>query len=238
MAQLYIDCTFGLGGDMMLAAMADLGFGVEALEDALHSAGVEVALDAPVVTVNCFAGRRLSVQAQADQPMRHLDAITAIISRMPVSETVRDRSVAAFTRLAEVEAKMHGVSVDAVHFHEVGAVDTLVDIVGAFMGIEALGVDTVQCGPLPWFTGTVECAHGTLPLPSPAALELMLGKPIFPSGLDKEIVTPTGALLLDQLVDAFTQGPEGRLAAVGRSFGTHDLGPGATGLRLVLVEPA
>ncbi|BBD08810.1 LarC family nickel insertion protein [Desulfovibrio ferrophilus] len=236
MAKLFIDCRFGLGGDMFLAALADMGLNLQPLVKALGQAGISIALDAPEVRVHGLAGRRLSIDAPGVQPLRHLPEIMSIVERLPLSEVVRGRVATAFVRLAEVEAKMHGIGVDEVHFHEVGAVDTLIDVAGAFYGLEALGVTRVLCSTLPWFGGKVECAHGTLPLPAPATLELMKGKPVSPTEFELEILTPTGALIIDQVVDEFVHGPEGVVRQVGRSFGTHDLGQGCGGLRLVLLD--
>ncbi|WP_461211451.1 nickel pincer cofactor biosynthesis protein LarC [Desulfocurvus sp. DL9XJH121] len=237
MAELFVDCRQGMGGDMFLAALADLGLDLAPLAAALERAGVPVELDAPVVRVNGFGGRRLDVGAAASQPLRHLSDILAIIGSLDLNPAVRERSARAFQRLGQVEAEAHGIPLEKVHFHEVGAVDTLVDVVGAFYGLDALGVTWVVCSPLPWFTGFVDCAHGRLPLPAPATLRLMEGKPVFSTHYEVELLTPTGALVLDQVADEFGAGPSGTIKATGRSFGNHDLGSETFGLRLVLVEP-
>lgn len=236
MTQLFVDCRFGLGGDMFLAALADLGLDLEPLARAMEQAGIPVQLSAPEVRVHGLAGRRLSIRAPGAQPLRHLPEILDIVQGLPFSKDLRGRAAKAFRRLAEVEARMHGIGVGEVHFHEVGAVDTLIDVLGAFHGLEALGVTRVTCSTLPWFGGRVECAHGTLPLPAPATLELMRGKPVAPTEFELEILTPTGALILDQVVDEFVRGPAGIVRAVGRSFGSLDLGAGGGGLRLVLLD--
>lgn len=238
MPHLFMDCRFGIGGDMFLAALAGLGLDLAPFERALGEVGLDLTLAAPEVRVHGMAGRRLVIGgAGGEQPLRHLPDILDIIARLDVADTVRARSVVAFQRLAEVEARMHGIPVDEVHFHEVGAVDTVVDVCGAFWGLDSLDVEKVVCSPLPWFSGTVECAHGTLPLPAPAALELMTGKPVFPTDFEKEIVTPTGALIVDQVADEFAKGPHGTVLGTGVSYGTHDLGGRTGGLRLVLFEP-
>jgi len=238
MAHLFVDCRFGMGGDMFLAALADLGLDLAPLERALAEVGIEARLDASEVRVNGLAGRRLVIDAPGAQPLRHLPQMLDLVRAMPLSETVRGRASRALTRLAEVEAAMHGIELGHVHFHEVGGVDTLIDVTGAFYGLEALGVERVQCSALPWFGGMVRCAHGTLPLPAPATLELMKGKPVEPTDFDLEILTPTGALILDQVADGFVRGPRGTVRGVGRSFGNLDLGQGAQGLRLVLLDEA
>lgn len=235
MPGLFIDCRLGMGGDMFLAAMADLGVDLQPLADALGGAGVQVSLGAPKVRVGGFAGRRLDIGAPGAHPLRHLPDIVRIVDALTLPESVRARSLAAFNRLAQVEAAAHGIELERVHFHEVGAVDTLVDVVGAFYALDVLGVGRAVCSALPWFGGFVDCEHGRLPLPAPATLALMEGKPVYATDYEQELLTPTGALIIDQVADAFGTGPDGVVLAAGRSFGTHDLGEGNCGLRLVLV---
>lgn len=236
MPELFMDCGFGIAGDMFLAASASLGVDIAPVGAALRTLGVNVRVRAEETRATGLVGMRLVVEGDTAQPLRHLPEIIAIISFMPLSETVRERASQAFLKLAKVEAAVHGISVDQVHFHEVGAVDTLVDVVGAFYALEALGVTRVVSSPLPWFTGRVQCAHGTLGLPAPATLELLRGKPVYPTAFRQEIITPTGALILDSVTDHFASGPEGVVTATGTGYGTHDLGPGNVGLRLMLVD--
>jgi hypothetical protein len=231
---LFVDCPSGLGGDMFLAALCDLGLELKPLQQAFCEAGVQVSVEAPLYTRRGLVGRQLAIGHSYDQPLRLLPDILRIIDALQVSEEVKTKSSAAFERLAQVEAAVHGTTVDKVHFHEVGAVDTLVDVVGAFYGLDALGIDEVLCGTLPWFRGRVHCAHGILPLPAPATLKLLEGKPVTATNIEMEIITPTGALILDQVVDAFSTGPCGTIIRSGLAWGTHDPGPESFGLRLVL----
>lgn len=235
MPELHLDCPAGIAGDMFLAALADLGVVFAPLQAAFESAGVDVVIEALDATDHGLAGKRMHIQGQAEQPLRYLPDLLGIIHRLPVSKFVRAASARAFSRLAEVEARVHGYQVEDVHFHEIGAVDTLVDVVGAFWALEALGIQRVTCSHLPWFSGTVACAHGCLPLPAPATLELLQGKPVYPSAFRQEIITPTGALLADQVVDAFTAGPAGRLGASGLGLGNLELDM-VNGLRAYLVR--
>ncbi len=238
MPHLFLDCRSGIGGDMFLAAMAGLGLDLDPLADALTRAGAPVRLAAPEVRVHGLAGRRLEISTPNDPPpLRHLPDILAIIQRLDLPEPVREKAAAAFQRLAATEARMHAVPVEQIHFHEVGAVDTLVDVCGALYGLHALDVSRVVCSPLPWFSGTVRCAHGELPLPAPATLDLLQNKPVYPTTVTKEIITPTGALIIDQITDAFSTGPHGTILHSATSYGTHDL-PTTTGLRLILFDPA
>jgi uncharacterized protein (TIGR00299 family) protein len=235
MPELYLDCPAGIAGDMFLAAMADLGVDFSSLEAGFAQAGVHVEITACDVTDKGVRGKRLSINAPDAQPLRHLANLIEIVRALPFSEGVRSRSEDAIKRLAEVEAGVHGCALEHVHFHEVGAVDTLVDVVGAFWALETLGVTRVTCSGLPWFSGTVRCSHGLLSLPAPATLALLQGKPVYPAQFEKEIITPTGALLLDRMVDEFTFGPSGRLRGCGLGLGNMEL-PTVNGLRALLLE--
>lgn len=233
MPELYLDCPAGIAGDMFLAAMADLGVDLAVLGATFRHAGLQVDVAAVQARSQGIAGTRLHIEGPAKQPLRHLHDLTGIIGKLPVSEQVRSRSQAALERLGQVEAKVHDVELEQIHFHEIGAVDTLVDVVGAFWAVECLGVTRVTCSKLPWFSGTVRCAHGLMPLPAPATLELLRGKPVYASEYVQEVITPTGALLVDQLVDEFASGPVGRIERTGLGLGTMDLGT-VNGLRAML----
>ncbi|MCA1945281.1 MAG: LarC family nickel insertion protein [Desulfovibrio sp.] len=233
---LHLDCRAGLAGDMLFAALADFAAPWVDLQP-LHDMLQPLAQVLPVREVRRgVAGTRLEIRpaaAAADQPLRHLPELLAIVEGLPVSEAVRARASRAFARLAEAEAAVHGVAVEAIHFHEVGAVDTIVDVVAACWIVEALGVGRITASPVPWFTGMVRCAHGDMPLPAPATVRLLQGKPVFPTDTTWELVTPTGALLLDTLVDAYTAGPAGVLLDQGTGYGAN---PAGDGLRVFLCE--
>lgn len=236
MRAIFLDPAGGIGGDMFLAALCHLGLDPESLGQALSQAGVETQVWAEPRRVGGLAGMGLRIEAAAEQPLRHLSEIEAVIERLPLSEAVRRLSLEAFRRLAEVEAGVHGVDMAQVHFHEVGAVDTLVDVVGAIWGLETLGVGQVVSGPLPWFSGTVSCAHGLLPLPAPATARLLAGKPVYPTEARDELITPTGALIVDRLAKAFVPGPCGTVLGVGVGYGDRVVEGRVNGLRLFLYE--
>lgn len=237
MTHLFLDCRFGIGGDMFLAAATGLGLDLAPLQNALNQAGLAVTLDAPQVRVNGLAGRRLQIGGtDKKQPLRHLPDILTIIDRLPLPETVRQKTTAAFHRLAQTEAQVHATTPDQIHFHEVGAVDTIVDVTGAFYALHTLDITQVACSPLPWFNGTATCEHGTLPLPAPATLHLLQGKPVFPTDFNLEIITPTGALIVDQITTTYTTGPQGTILNSATAFGTHPL-PKTGGLRLITYTP-
>lgn len=236
MKNLFLDCSSGLSGDMFLAGLVDLGFDLKDLEAALQSAGVSVSLVCHDTTRQGLAGKHLVVTEQSCPPLRRLVDIQAVVSALPVSENVRGKSQMAFERLAQVEARVHGMDVQDVHFHEVGAADTIVDVVGAFLGLEALGIREVRSSALPWFKGSVTCAHGRLPLPAPAVVELLRDKPVYPTAHECELITPTGALLLDQLVACFDHGPCGMLLGCGMGMGRMDLASQPNVVRCFLTD--
>ncbi len=234
MSFLYIDCRHGISGDMFLAGLAGLGADLAPFAAMLKEAGVVNDLRAEITQRDGFAGQRLIIEeTSAQQPLRHLEDILGIARALPLPDKVWFLARRAFVRLAEAEAAVHGMSREEVHFHEVGAVDTLVDVLGAAFCLEQLGVDKVFASPLPWFSGRVNIAHGEVALPAPATLELMQGKPVFSTSYDWEIITPTGALLLDCLEATFTDGPQGLLRRKALSFGAN---PAGKGLRLFLLD--
>ena len=238
MTDLYLQCATGISGDMFLGAMADLGLDIGELGDLLRRAGLDVELSVRSEDRLGLAGSKLEVADAGGQPLRHLPEIEEILDRLAVSETARERSRRAFRRLARVEASVHNTDIERVHFHEIGAMDTLVDVVGAFWALERLQAGRVVCSELPWFEGTVACEHGSLPLPAPATLELLRGKPVYPSGFRSEIITPTGALILDQAVDVFQEGFSGELLDSGLGWGDLDLGDTPNGLRVFRFQSA
>lgn len=232
---LYLQCPTGISGDMFLAAMADLGLDLKPLADMLTQAGAEVRIDVHPAQCCGLQGTRVQVVPMEDvPPLRTLEQIRPLIEATTFSPRVRARAVQAFERLAQVEAEVHGAAVSEVHFHEVGALDTVVDILGCFWVLEKLGVDRVACSSLPWFQGSVDCAHGTLPLPAPATVSLLQGKPVFPTSFCAELITPTGALIVDQIVSDFGSAPQGTLVQSGTGWGHIDLSPTPNGLRAFL----
>jgi uncharacterized protein (TIGR00299 family) protein len=234
MRSLYLQCATGISGDMFLGAMGDLGLDISELQELFAGAGLEIELSVRSAESAGIAGSKLEVGGEAQRQLRHLPEIEQILDRLPVSEAVRERSRGAFRRLAQVEAKAHNTDIERVHFHEVGAVDTLVDVVGAFWALEQLDARQVVCSELPWFEGSVETEHGTLSLPAPATLELLRNKPVYPSRFRREIITPTGALILDQAADFFQEGFSGQVLASGLGCGDMDLGDTPNCLRAVL----
>ena len=232
---LYLDCGNGISGDMTLAALVHLGLDIAPLASALARAGVNCRIETWPETRVGGPGRRVDVSWDEVQPLRHPADIAAVFAVLDMGGAARQRALAVLEALTLAEAEAHQIPPEEVHFHEVGAIDTLVDIAGACWGLEQLGVRRVTASPLPWFSGMVQCAHGLIPLPAPAAAWLMRGKPVRPTDAREELVTPTGAALVHVLVDEFTDGPLGVLRALGTGYGSR---PARGGLRAWLAEPA
>jgi len=234
----YFDCFAGVSGDMLLGALVDAGLGLDRLQselDKLPLTGYE--LTAERRARHGLTGTKVHVRdiAQA-HPARHPADIYALLEASSLSPQVKQRCRAVIARLARVEARIHGVPEDEIHFHEIGAVDTIVDVVGVVSGLEALGVQEVYASPIPLGSGTIEIAHGVMPVPAPATLQLLseVGAPTVPHPAQTEITTPTGAALLAEL--ARFQRPPMRVQRVGYGFGSKDF-PWPNALRLWLGEP-
>ncbi len=237
MRVLYYDCFAGISGDMHLAALLDLG--VDSGELIRELAGL--GLDGYEVRVSRasrkgIAGTQVRVVTDSRQPAhRDLRQIEALIGGGSLKDRVRDRAMAVFRRLAETEARIHDTSPDRVHFHEVGALDAIVDIVGGAIALDRLGVDRVLCSPVELGGGVARCEHGVLPVPAPATLELLRGAPVRLGAVPFEATTPTGAALLATVVDAFEERPEFVVNRIGYGIGHRD-GPLPNVLRVCLGE--
>ncbi|HAZ62262.1 MAG TPA: nickel pincer cofactor biosynthesis protein LarC [Armatimonadetes bacterium] len=238
MTWAWFDCAAGASGDMALGAMVDAGLDFDALRDGL--AGLNVSgytLSHSSVMRRGVRATKVDVTLTDEaKPHRHLKHIEAILDESKLDEDVRERARAIFRRLAEAEAKVHGTTVERIHFHEVGAVDAIVDVVGTCLGLKLLGVDRVGCTPLPVSYGWVDCEHGRLPVPAWATQELLRDVPSRPLDVEGETLTPTGAAILTTLAETYEM-PTMTTRAVGYGAGTKDFGiPNI--LRLVLGEAA
>ncbi len=221
---LYLDCFAGISGDMFLGALIDLGISPQELADRLETLGLHgFRLAVDKISKNGISATKASVQIFAEkQPHRHLSDILQIIEQSLLPTAVKEKSTAVFRTLAAAEAKVHGVPVETVHFHEVGALDSIIDIIGTVTALDMLGIEHLLCSPLPLGSGFVECAHGTLPLPAPAVLELLKGIPTRSCNINGETVTPTGAALVKTLSAEFGTMPAMKIAAVGYGAGTAE----------------
>jgi len=224
MSIAYFDCFAGVSGNMILGALIDAGLELEELRSTLaHIALPGYTLTACPVHRKGLQGTLVTVETQEEKTTRHLQDIEKLIGESDLPATVIERSLAIFHRLAEAEAAVHGTSVEEVHFHEVGAVDAIVDIVGAVSGLELLEVERVYASPVHIGRGTVQCAHGTLPVPAPATLQLLRGVPIYGRDIDSELTTPTGAAILTTLAESFGSAPPMRVTRIGYGAGTREL---------------
>jgi len=220
----YLDCFSGISGDMLLAALLHAGLPEEQLLDELaHIKGIDFQLNAEAQLRSGIGCKQLSIHSASGQQFRHLENILELLDTSDLPRTIITKASQLFTRLATAEAKVHRVSLEKIHFHEVGAVDTIVDIVGALIGLLHFGIDRVVCSPLPMGRGFVRCDHGTLPLPAPAVCELLNGVPVYGVEQDKELVTPTGAVLAVGLADEFASMPTMTVKKIGYGAGSHTL---------------
>jgi hypothetical protein len=247
----YLDCVGGLAGDMLVAALVDAGGDpdrVRALPEALGLPGIDVRIERVErqgvgATRIRFVGAERAPRGHGhghegrDDAERSWREIRATIEAAPLAAPVRARALDAFRRLAEAEGKVHGVPAEQVHFHELGAADTILDVCAACDLLVSLGVDRVACSPLPVARGTTRAAHGVLPLPSPATLELLAGAPLVPAG-GGELVTPTGAALAAAWVEEWGELPPMNLAGVGYGAGSRELPDRPNVVRVLLGEAA
>jgi uncharacterized protein (TIGR00299 family) protein len=220
----FVDCFAGISGDMLLGALIDAGAPVDNLLHGLETlpiSGWELKIER--VRKGAIAATSVSVIVNGKQPERHLSDIESIVLASQLPEKVKEQSLKVFRLLAEAEAKVHGIGVNEVHFHEVGAVDSIVDIVGSVYALHLLGVQSVYASALPFSRGRVKTLHGDLPVPAPATMELLCGVPTYPLDIEVELVTPTGAALLKALANEFGMPPPFTPRKVGYGAGKRDL---------------
>jgi len=224
---------------MTLGALVDAGCDAERLRAEL--CGLQVPgweLSAKKVWKNGMAATYVHVQTEDQQKHRSLGAILETLRASRLDPQVRDRAAAIFQKLGEAEARIHDVPVERIHFHEVGAIDAIVDIVGACIGFSALGIEKFACSPLNVGGGTAKMAHGVLPVPAPATASLLQGKPTYSNGVQRELVTPTGAAIVATLCDSFGPQPPMTVSAIGYGAGTADLEGQPNVLRIMIGEAA
>lgn len=230
----YFDCFSGISGDMLLGALIDVGWSLERLQAVVDQLQLkDVRVEAQRVEKQGISATWVQVIAPHEHVHRGRNDLVGMITHAHLSEQVQTRAIAVVDALAQAESKVHNVPVEEIHFHEVGAVDTIVDIVGAVTGLDELGITEVYCSPLPWSHGTVKAAHGILPVPPPAVTELLQGIPVVGVDVRGELVTPTGAALVRALAKGFGTIPAMTLQHVGYGAGTRDLPNRANVLRLV-----
>ena len=235
----YLDCLSGISGDMTLGALVDAGVDLAALNAAVESLGLPgCRLVAREVKKQGFRATQVTVEYQPEHAHRHLSQILPMIDAGRLTDPQKDLARRIFTRLAEAEARVHGTTVEKVHFHEVGAADSIADVVAAAVGWDLLGVDLVVASPIPTGTGTVKIAHGVCSIPAPATAELLKGVPLAESSIPHELTTPTGAAIVTTLADRFGPPPSMTIAEIGYGAGRRDLEEQPNLLRLLVGEAA
>jgi uncharacterized protein (TIGR00299 family) protein len=220
----YADCFSGISGDMLLGALLHAGLDENLLRAELQKLGLkDLVLEITSSSRQSISCKHVAISQVRRQDLRTLPAIIKILDQSDLDPTICKKSAAIFKVLAEAEAKVHGISIDDVHFHEIGALDTIIDIVGAVIGFHHLGITKLISSPLPLGNGFVHCAHGKLPLPAPAVCELLQGVPSYGVDIQQELVTPTGAALISALADEFGSMPPMTINATGYGAGSHIL---------------
>jgi pyridinium-3,5-bisthiocarboxylic acid mononucleotide nickel chelatase len=239
MKAAYFDCFSGISGDMTLGALVDAGCSLDVLRTRLQ--GLQVPgweISCEKVWKNGMAATHVKVKTQDMQTHRSLTTIVGILEKSSLDRRVKDRATAIFRKLGEAEAAVHDVPIEKIHFHEVGAVDAIVDIVGSCIGFEELGLEKFACSALNIGGGTAKMAHGVLPVPAPATARLLMGKPTYSNGVQQELVTPTGAAIVSTLCDTFGPQPAMSVNAIGYGAGTVDLETQPNVLRIMVGELA
>jgi uncharacterized protein (TIGR00299 family) protein len=235
---LYYDCFAGISGDMNLGALVDLGVDADFLESELGKLNIKgFRLEVESDQRKGITGTKVTVVVEnpENEKHRHLSHIEALINNSSLSDNIKKKSLAIFDLVAEAEAKVHGISKQEVHFHEVGALDSIADIVGAAICQESLEVDEIRCSPVQLGGGMVKCAHGIMPVPAPATAEIVASIPVRLGLVDYEACTPTGAAILAATVDSFSEHMELSIAKTGYGIGQRD-GEIPNVLRVYLAE--
>ncbi len=237
MKTLYFDCFAGASGNMILGGLIALGVDKDDLVRELQSLSTaEFNIEIRKVDRSGIAATHVKVIVPEEQAHRHLRDIEKIIHDSSLSDLVKSRSIAIFSRLAEAEAKVHGIDIQKVHFHEVGAMDAIIDVVGSCIGFEQLGIERFVCSKIHAGSGFVQMAHGKYPVPPPAVAELLSGIPIYSTDVEGEMITPTGAAIISSLCDSYGALPEMTVELTGYGAGTREYQGFPNALRLMLGE--
>ena len=242
----HFDCFSGISGDMTLAALFDAGVPQEPVLAGVASLGLPIKIEVKKVRKGGFAATQIAVETpEANAPgsphkHRHLHHVEKILAAGSLSEKQRDLAMKIFRRLGEAEAAAHGMPIEKVHFHEVGALDSIADIAGSAIALDLLGAARITSTPVPTGTGTVQCAHGLMPVPAPGTAELLKGVPLRPSSVQAELTTPTGAAILTSVVSEYVEAPAMTVERIGHGAGQRDLAEQPNLLRVFVgqAEPA
>ncbi len=218
----HFDCFSGISGDMVLGAVIDAGVPAESIRAAINSLGLPMQLEVEQVKRCGFAATKATITAEDQEDYRFLPDIESLLAKSSLTPRQLDLALTIFRKLAAAEAAAHGMPIERVHFHEVGALDSIADIMGAAVGLDLLGVDRFTSSPVPTGRGTVKAAHGIMPVPTPGTLALLKGVPLASSTVEFELTTPTGAAILTTVAAEFTPSPAMVVEKIGHGAGTKD----------------
>jgi uncharacterized protein (TIGR00299 family) protein len=235
----YFDCFSGISGDMTLGALIDLGVSVEWIEGRLKKIPLKAfGIEVDQILRNGLKAQNVNVRVKDNGASRNYKQIKSLIQDSPLSDHVKHKSLKIFNRIASAEAKIHQCPVEEVHFHEVGGVDAIVDIVGTALCLEYLGIERIIASKIPLGKGFVKCSHGTLPVPAPATVEILKGVPLYGTQIEHELVTPTGAAIIATIADSFGPIPQMTVEKIGYGAGKKDLGSKPNLLRVITGTPS
>lgn len=232
----YVDAFSGLAGDMLVGALADAGADREEISRVLNTLAPSATIEWDRVKRRGMAAEKFRVRVEEPQKHRHLSGILKMIDGTDMPAEVKANASRVFQKLGEAEAVAHAIPIEKVHFHEVGAIDSICDIVGACLGFQQLGVDRIYCSPVNVGSGTVDTEHGVLPVPAPATARLLENKPIYSRGPALELTTPTGAAILSTLAEDFGSMPAMRIRTTGYGAGDRDFTEHANVVRVMIGE--
>jgi pyridinium-3,5-bisthiocarboxylic acid mononucleotide nickel chelatase len=221
---IYFDCFAGISGDMTLGALVDSGLDIDDLKRELSNlnlTGYEIT--SAKISKNGISGTQVQVRIDEQKVHRHLKYICQIIDSSGLCDDIKTTSKKIFERLAAAEAKIHNTAIEKIHFHEVGAVDAIIDIVGSVTGLYLLGIEKVYASTIHLGRGVVNCQHGKIPVPAPATVELLKDVPVCFTGIEKELTTPTGAAIVTTLAESFGNMPEMNIKKIGYGSGNGEI---------------
>lgn len=219
----YFECNSGISGDMFLGALIDCGADFDYINRELSKLNLDFEMSCERVRKGPISATKIIIRESGSHPLRNLKIIRDLIEKTSLPEEVKGKSLSILRRLAEAEAEVHQVDIDHVHFHEIGALDTIVDIVGSILGLKSLGVERIFSSPLPLGKGEIDTSHGKIPNPAPATMKLLEGCRVYGKDIQEELVTPTGAALISSLAEDFIDFPAMRVLKAGYGAGTKEL---------------
>jgi uncharacterized protein (TIGR00299 family) protein len=219
---LHFDCFSGISGDMTLAALIDAGVDVEAVREGIASLSLPIRLEVAKVRKGGFAATQITIEAPPEHTHRHLPEVEEILHRGRLTAPQRELALRIFRRLAQAEAMAHDLPLDKVHFHEVGALDSIADVAGVAIALDLLGAQRITSRSVPTGSGMVRCAHGLTPVPAPGTANLLKGVPLAPSTIQAELTTPTGAAILTTVVQEWIEQPVMTIERIGHGAGQRD----------------